>query len=415
MRRLVALLIALLLTAGLARADQAELAPGSAPSGLLSLSADSAETSDGTAGADHTSVTEDTSVAGSASGSEDASVDGSTSDSEDVSVAGSTSGTEDTSVAGRASVSEGAAVADGTADAVGAIDAEPTPAGTAEADTTDAEPYEVTTLLVTARFASRPRISTYNYLLGDSVCRLAVYEYTKDDTRAYVITLTFSEELAQALDGASYEDSESMLRMAMDALESLGFIAVSSGNVELYGRPCTLLSVYGEDADMTGWATINSREVVYILATGDDAGYEFLGTVASREQAEFTQDGYEVSFQGATLNFPYSVDVQGSEAVSRNARSYAYAELIQLPDLAVLAGVSGEDADELLYACVPEGAVDVSTQTLGDARTMLYSRDDAQLGEPVQGRLILLDGYVLRMEATFDNAGDAFMDGVYLE
>lgn len=409
MRRLVALLIALLLTAGLARADQAELAPGSAPSGLLSLSADSAETSDGTAGANHTSGAEDTSVAGS------------TSDSEDASVAGSTSGSEDASVAGSASGSEGAAVADGTADAVsasdGAIDAEPTPASTAEAeaDTTDAEPYEVTTLLVTARFASRPRISTYNYLLGDSVCRLAVYEYTKDDTRAYVITLTFSEELAQALDGASYEDSESMLRMAMDALESLGFIAVSSGNVELYGRPCTLLSVYGEDADMTGWATINSREVVYILATGDDAGYEFLGTVASREQAEFTQDGYEVSFQGATLNFPYSVDVQGSEAVSRNARSYAYAELIQLPDLAVLAGVSGEDADELLYACVPEGAVDVSTQTLGDARTMLYSRDDAQLGEPVQGRLILLDGYVLRMEATFDNAGDAFMDGVYLE
>lgn len=391
MRRLVALLIALLLTAGLARADQVELAPGSAPSGLLSLSADSAETSDGTAGANHTSGAEDTSVAGSTSGSEDA------------------------SVAGSASGSEGAAVADDTADAVGAIDAEPTPAGTAEADTTDAEPYEVTTLLVTARFASRPRISTYNYLLGDSVCRLAVYEYTKDDTRAYVITLTFSEELAQALDGASYEDSESMLRMAMDALESLGFIAVSSGNVELYGRPCTLLSVYGEDADMTGWATIDSREVVYILATGDDAGYEFLGTVASREQAEFTQDGYEVSFQGATLNFPYSVDVQGSEAVSRNARSYAYAELIQLPDLAVLAGVSGEDADELLYACVPEGAVDVSTQTLGDARTMLYSRDDAQLGEPVQGRLILLDGYVLRMEATFDNAGDAFMDGVYLE
>ena len=403
MRRLVALLIALLLTAGLARADQAELTPGSASSGLLSLSADSAETSDGTAGANHTSGTEDTSV------------DGSTSDSEDVSVAGSTSGSEDASVAGSASGSEGAAVADDTADAVGAIDAEPTPAGTAEADTTDAEPYEVTTLLVTARFASRPRISTYNYLLGDSVCRLAVYEYTKDDTRAYVITLTFSEELAQALDGASYEDSESMLRMAMDALESLGFIAVSSGNVELYGRPCTLLSVYGEDADMTGWATIDSREVVYILATGDDAGYEFLGTVASREQAEFTQDGYEVSFQGATLNFPYSVDVQGSEAVSRNARSYAYAELIQLPDLAVLAGVSGEDADELLYACVPEGAVDVSTQTLGDARTMLYSRDDAQLGEPVQGRLILLDGYVLRMEATFDNAGDAFMDGVYLE
>ena len=403
MRWLVALLIALLLTAGLARADQAELTPGSASSGLLSLSADSAETSDGTAGANHTSGTEDTSV------------DGSTSDSEDVSVAGSTSGSEDASVAGSASGSEGAAVADDTADAVGAIDAEPTPAGTAEADTTDAEPYEVTTLLVTARFASRPRISTYNYLLGDSVCRLAVYEYTKDDTRAYVITLTFSEELAQALDGASYEDSESMLRMAMDALESLGFIAVSSGNVELYGRPCTLLSVYGEDADMTGWATINSREVVYILATGDDAGYEFLGTVASREQAEFTQDGYEVSFQGATLNFPYSVDVQGSEAVSRNARSYAYAELIQLPDLAVLAGVSGEDADELLYACVPEGAVDVSTQTLGDARTMLYSRDDVQLGEPVQGRLILLDGYVLRMEATFDNAGDAFMDGVYLE
>lgn len=395
MRRQVALLIALLLTAGLARADQAELTPGSAPSGLLSLSADSAETSDGTAGANHTSGAEDTSVAGSTSGSEDA------------------------SVAGSASGSEGVAVADGTADAVsasaGAIDAEPTPAGTAEADTTDAEPYEVTTLLVTARFASRPRISTYNYLLGDSVCRLAVYEYTKDDTRAYVITLTFSEELAQALDGASYEDSESMLRMAMDALESLGFIAVSSGNVELYGRPCTLLSVYGEDADMTGWATIDSREVVYILATGDDAGYEFLGTVASREQAEFTQDGYEVSFQGATLNFPYSVDVQGSEAVSRNARSYAYAELIQLPDLAVLAGVSGEGADELLYACVPEGAVDVSTQTLGDARTMLYSRDDAQLGEPVQGRLILLDGYVLRMEATFDNAGDAFMDGVYLE
>ena len=204
MRRLVALLIALLLTAGLARADQAELTPDSAPSGLLSLSADSAETSDGTAGANHTSGAEDTSVAGSTSGSEDA------------------------SVAGSASGSEGAAVADGTADAAsasdGAIDAEPTPARTAEAeaDTTDAEPYEVTTLLVTARFASRPRISTYNYLLGDSVCRLAVYEYTKDDTRAYVITLTFSEELAQALDGASYEDSESMLRMAMDALESWG-------------------------------------------------------------------------------------------------------------------------------------------------------------------------------------------------
>lgn len=303
-----------------------------------------------------------------------------------------------------------------TADTADAADADAQPTDAADEDqASDAEPYDVTTLLVTARFAARPWISTYNYLLGDSVCRLAVYEYAQDDTQAYLITLTFSDELAQALDGASYDDLDSMLSLALDALESLGFIAVSSGTVELYERPCTLLSVYGEDVDMTGWATIDSREVVFVIATGDDAGYEFLGTVVSREQPEFTQDGYEVSFQGVTLNFPYSVDVQGSEAVSQNLRSYTYAELIQLPDLAVLAGVSGEDADELLYACVPEGAADVSTQTLGDARTMLYARDDAELGEPVQGRLILLDGYILRMEATFDNAGDAFMDGVYLE
>lgn len=303
-----------------------------------------------------------------------------------------------------------------TAAATAQTDAQPTAAAQTDAQpTAQAEPYAVTTLLVTARFASRPRISVYNYLLGDSVCRLAVYELEDGDSRAMLAALAFDDELSQALEGASYEDLESMLRMALDALESLGLIAVSGGTVELYERPCALLSAYGPDADMTGWAAIDYREAVFVLATGDDAGYDFLGTVASRRQVEFTVEGNAVSFQSATLNFPYSVDVKGDEAVSRNARTYAYAELIQLPDIAVLAGVSGEDADELMYACVPEGAQDVSTQTLGGVRTMLYARDDEELGAPVQGRLLMLEGYVLRMEATFDNAGDAFMDGVYIQ
>ena len=43
---------------------------------------------------------------------------------------------------------------------------------------------------------------------------------------------------------------------------------------------------------------------------------------------------------------------------------------------------------------------------------MLYAYDDESLDKPIQGRLILMDDCILRMEATFDNAGDAFMDGV---
>ena len=57
------------------------------------------------------------------------------------------------------------------ADATPSAIAEEEPSST-EAPLTAAEPYDVTTFLTTAQFAARPRISTYNYLLGDNVCEV---------------------------------------------------------------------------------------------------------------------------------------------------------------------------------------------------------------------------------------------------
>ena len=65
---------------------------------------------------------------------------------------------------------------------------------------------------------------TYNYLLGDNVCKFAEYCLTVEESECVLITLTFPDELRTALADFSDEDMASLLRMSMDALESVGFI-----------------------------------------------------------------------------------------------------------------------------------------------------------------------------------------------
>lgn len=273
------------------------------------------------------------------------------------------------------------------------------------------EPYDVTTLLATARFDSRPRIDVYNYLLGDNVCRLAEYCLADGGSECVLITLTLPEELTAALADCSWEDMASILRMSLDALESLGFVLDAGEARDLYGRPLCVFDAYTSERTLAGWATMDARQAQFVLATGDEAGYRFLSSVTSRRELAFEREGSAVSFGGVTLTFPYTPEVEGASAVSENALTHLSAELIPLSDMTML---SGADAEELLHSCVPEGAADVSTQALGSVSTMLYACDSVELGRPVQGRLMLLEGCILRMEATFDNAGDAFMNDVYV-
>lgn len=281
----------------------------------------------------------------------------------------------------------------------------------AHAVTAQPEEYEVKTLIATARFASKPRIYTYNYLLGEYVCKLAEYDLVDGDSESMLITLTFPEQLSQALADFTDEERAFLLAMSMDALESMGLIVDAGEATELYGAPCITFAAYTGDSAWAGWATMNDKQVQFVLATGDDAGQEFLSTVTARRTLEFSLDGDEVSYGGAVLRFPYSVNVDGGHASSANELTMERAELLAIPDMAMLTGM---DAEELLCKYLPEGAADVAAQALGKRQTLLYAYDDAELGVPVQGRLILLDDAVLRMEATFDNAGDAFMNDLYI-
>ena len=286
-----------------------------------------------------------------------------------------------------------------------------------QADQTEetSDPYDVVTLLATAQFASKPRIYTYNYALSDYICKLAEYCYTADESECVLITLTFPDELSEALADFSDEDMASLLRMTMDALESMGFLLDAGEASTLYDMQYRDFIAYTDTTEYAGWAVMDSRQVQFVLATIDDAGYDFLKTVKTRRSIEFTKDGSNVSYDDVTLVFPYSVDVSENTALSTNSLTTERAELIQLSDYTVINGITdSDDQTELLSQYVPEGAADVSTQTVGSRATMLYSYDDEDLGKPIQGRLILMDDCILRMEATFDNAGDAFMDGVYV-
>ena len=276
-------------------------------------------------------------------------------------------------------------------------------------------PYDVVTLLATAQFASRPRIYTYNYVLSDYKCKLAEYCYAADESECVLITLTFPDELSQALIDFSDEDMASLLRMAMDALESMGFLLDAGEASTLYDMQYRDFIAYTDTTEYVGWAVMDFRQVQFVLATIDDAGYDFLKTVKTRRLIEFTKDGSIVTYDDVTLVFPYSVEVNGNSALSTNSLTTERAELIQLSDYTLKNGLTDSDAQiELLMQYVPEGAADVSSQIVGARTTLLYSYDDADLGKPVQGRIILMDDCILRMEATFDNAGDAFMDGVYV-
>lgn len=276
--------------------------------------------------------------------------------------------------------------------------------------------YCVNTLSMSACFPEKPRIEVYNYILGDSVCRMAEYKLCSDESEAYLISLTFPAELASALEGASYEELNSLLRLAMGVPESMGFIALADDTFPLYDNPCALISAYTDYNQYTGWATAHSDEIVFVMATDDAMGRTFLGSATTGHAPAFAAEGNELHFQNVTLNFPYAPQVEGGRAEISNARTLARAELIQLPDAAVIWDTyDGARIMETLEKYLPANAADVSAQMLGGTYTMLYAFDDAALSAPVQGRLFMLDGCVLRMEATFDNAGDAYMDGVYLD
>lgn len=286
----------------------------------------------------------------------------------------------------------------------------------AETSAVEAEAYDVTTLIATAQFASRPKISTYSYLLGDNICKFAEYCLRDGESECVLITLTFPDELSMALEDFSDEDMASLLRMSMDALESVGFLVDAGDEANLYDMPCRTFTAYSDTLTYAGWAVMNTRQAQFVLATPDEMGYDFLNTIKARRSIEFEKNGAEVSYGDLTLNFPYSVHTDGSSAQSKNDLTFEYAELLQIPDYRVIVGFADGDAqNDLLSEYLPEGAQDVSTQTLGSRSTMLYAYDDAELGKPLQGRLILMDDCVLRMEATFDNAGDAFMDGIYVK
>ncbi len=300
------------------------------------------------------------------------------------------------------------------ADATPSAIAEEEPSST-EAPMTATEPYDVTTFLTTAQFAARPRISTYNYLLGDNVCKFAEYCLTVEESECVLITLTFPDELRTALADFSDEDMTSLLRMSMDALESVGFILETGDATTLYDMPCRTFTAYTDTMTYAGWAVMDARQAQFVLATVDETGYDFLNTVKTRRNISFIKDGSRLSYDDVTLSFPYSVSVDGNVAHSENDLTLERAELIQISDYRVLTGFADDDVQHsLLSEYVPEGAQDVSTQALVSRNSMLYAYDDESLDKPIQGRLILMDDCILRMEATFDNAGDAFMDGAYV-
>ena len=154
------------------------------------------------------------------------------------------------------------------ADAIPSAIAEEEPLST-EAPMTAAEHYDVTTFLTTAQFAARPRISTYNYLLGDNVCKFAEYCLTVEESECVLITLTFPDELRTALADFSDEDMASLLRMSMDALESVGFILETGDATTLYDIPCRTFTAYTDTMTYAGWAVMDARQAQFVLATVD--------------------------------------------------------------------------------------------------------------------------------------------------
>ena len=270
-----------------------------------------------------------------------------------------------------------------------------------EAPMTAAEPYDVTTFLTTAQFAARPRISTYNYLLGDNVCKFAEYCLTVEESECVLITLTFPDELRTALADFSDEDMASLLRMSMDALESVGFILETGDATTLYNMPCRTFTAYTDTMTYAGWAVMDARQAQFVLATVDETGYDFLNTVKTRRDISFIKDGSRLSYDDVTLSFSYSVSVDGNVAHSENDLTLERAELIQISDYRVLTGFADDNVQHsLLSEYVPEGAQDVSTQALVSRNSMLYAYDDESLDKPIQGRLIR---FALRSQRTGRN------------
>ena len=230
------------------------------------------------------------------------------------------------------------------ADATPSAIAEEEPSST-EAPMTAAEPYDVTTFLTTAQFAARPRISTYNYLLGDNVCKFAEYCLTVEESECVLITLTFPDELRTALADFSDEDMASLLRMSMDALESVGFILETGDATTLYDMPCRTFTAYTDTMTYAGWAVMDARQAQFVLATVDETGYDFLNTVKTRRDISFIKDGSRLSYDDVTLSFPYSVSVDGNVAHSENDLTLERAELIQISDYRVLTGFADDNVD----------------------------------------------------------------------
>lgn len=283
----------------------------------------------------------------------------------------------------------------------------------AQAETAADVPYPVETLSLALEFPAKPQISVNNALVGEYTCRLADYELRRGKSICALLSLTFTDELRGALEGMSFEDRASMLRMCMALLEDRGLVVALNQYISLYGDVCLTFGAYGEEGTFIGWAALNPSQLSIVMASPDSDGYAFLGSVYSHAQLSFNKDGRTLSHGSVYIEPPFAMEAEGGSAECTNSVTHLTAELIQLPDLALIGAEGGDMGYDMLARHIPSGAADITQSSIGGAAAMDYTYEGAQTGAPMQGRLIMAGDCILRMEATIDNAGDAYMDSVY--
>ena len=276
------------------------------------------------------------------------------------------------------------------------------------------ESYAVNTTLQRMTFPAKPRIDIYNYLVGDCVCRLVKYDLQRGDSRCMLLSLTLTNELRDRLIDADMETRQSLMRMCLDMVEAFGFVLNAGDYDALYGNAVQPLAAFNDELSLSGWAAMSPAQLNVLLATSDDDGYDFLASVYTNTTLEFEQSGDALRYAGANLTFYFPVEVHGGRAVAQSGASLATAELIQLPDLPLIAGIDSGDAYSLLLSAVPENAQEITMVNLGGTPTLTYYYENDE-GRPLQGRVALTLPCALRAEATLDNPGDAYMNDFYIE
>ena len=235
----------------------------------------------------------------------------------------------------------------------------------------EGESYPVKTLLNTATFPEKPEISNCTALLGADNCRLSEYDLVCEDTEMLLLTLSFPDTLSQGLADADDATMQSILRMSMDILESLGFVVYSQETPRVLPCESRMLSVMTSEKEYFGWAEISFDQIVYVLSETTQTGYEFLLSVFSPLTEGFvSSDARTLTFGGVTLTFPEAPEVSETAAVCGSLR----AEILPLPDLFLLLEDEAASA-AYVQQQLPSGAVDLAESYMGSVYTVSYAYD----------------------------------------